>query len=158
MVNHWNIKSELDFYSRMIQYREIPPKADLLARTWLQICREIEEPEHVFIMDVLEDGSLGCEDLWIFSKNYAMRIKGFIDHEELEVFGIVRPLSFMKLKANDYDFKDFDARSRLDLTVELNQNREVTIKASQGNCPILEAIIQYLCATVITQYDDSTGK
>ena len=150
MINGWNIKNELDFYSRMIQYREISPKADLLARTWLQVCKEIEEPEHVFIMDVREDGSLGCEDLWIFSKNYAMRVKEFIENEELEVFGIVKPLNFMKLRASDYDFKDFDARSRLTLTVQLNQGCEVTINASQGNCPILEAIIRYLCATIIT--------
>ena len=106
IVNNWNIKRELDYYSTMIQCREISPKADLLARTWLQICREIEEPEHVFIMDVREDGSLGCEDLWIFSKNYAMRVKDFIENEELEVFGITKPIGFMKLKANDYDFKD----------------------------------------------------
>jgi hypothetical protein len=149
MVNNWNINNELDFYSRMIKYREIPPKADLLARTWLQVCREIDEPEHVFIMDVCEDGSLGCEDLWIFSKNYAMRIKGFMENEELEVFGVIKPISFMKLKASDYDFKDFDARSRLSLTIQLNQNCEITIKASQGNCPILEAIVRYLCGNNI---------
>jgi hypothetical protein len=147
MVNNWNIKNELDFYSRMIEYREVPTKADLLARTWLQVCREIEEPEHIFIMDVCEDGTLGCEDLWLFSKNYAMRVKGFMENEELEVFGIVKPISFMKLKASDYDFKDFDARSRLNLTVQLNQNCEMTIKASQGNCPILEAIIRFLSST-----------
>jgi len=150
IVNNWNIKRELDYYSTMIQCREISPKADLLARTWLQICREIEEPEHVFIMDVREDGSLGCEDLWIFSKNYAMRVKDFIENEELEVFGITKPIGFMKLKANDYDFKDFDARSKLALTVQINQNFEVTINASQGNCPILEAIVRYLCATTVT--------
>jgi hypothetical protein len=145
MVNNWNIKNELDFYSKMIKYREIPPKADLLARTWLQVSREIDEPEHVFIMDVCEDGSLGCEDLWIFSKNYAMRVKGFMDNEELEVFGVMKPISLMKLKASDYDFKDFDARSRLSLTIQLNQNCEMILKASQGNCPILEAIVRYLC-------------
>lgn len=150
IVNNWNIKRELDYYSTMIQCREISPKADLLARTWLQICREIEEPEHVFIMDVREDGSLGCEDLWIFSKNYAMRVKDFIENEELEVFGITKPIGFMKLKANDYDFKDFDARSKLTVTVQLNQNFEITINASQGNCPILEAIVRYLCATTVT--------
>lgn len=149
IVNNWNIKRELDYYSTMIQCREISPKADLLARTWLQICREIEEPEHVFIMDVREDGSLGCEDLWIFSKNYAMRVKDFIENEELEVFGITKPIGFMKLKANDYDFKDFDARSKLTVTVQLNQNFEITINASQGNCPILEAIVRYLCATTL---------
>jgi hypothetical protein len=145
MVNNWNIKNELDFYSKMIKYREIPPKADLLARTWLQVSREIDEPEHVFIMDVCEDGSLGCEDLWIFSKNYAMRVKGFMDNEELEVFGVMKPISLMKLKASDYDFKDFDARSRLSLTIQLNQDCEMILKASQGNCPILEAIVRYLC-------------
>ena len=150
IVNNWNIKRELDYYSTMIQCREISPKADLLARTWLQICREIEEPEHVFIMDVREDGSLGCEDLWIFSKNYAMRVKDFIENEELEVFGITKPIGFMKLKANDYDFKDFDARSKLTVTVQLNQNFEITINASQGNCPILEAIVRYLCATTVS--------
>jgi len=144
MVNNWNIKNELDFYSNMIKYREIPPKADLLARTWLQICREIEEPEHIFIMDVCEDNSLGCEDLWIFSKNYAMRVKGFMDNEELEVYGVVKPIYFMKLEASDYDFRDFDARSRLNLTIQLNQNCEMILKASQGNCPILEAIIRFL--------------
>jgi hypothetical protein len=144
MVNNWNIKNELDFYSNMIKYREIPPKADLLARTWLQICREIEEPEHLFIMDVCEDDSLGCEDLWIFSKNYAMRVKGFMENEELEVFGVVKPIYFMKLEASDYDFRDFDARSRLNLTIQLNQNCEMILKASQGNCPILEAIIRFL--------------
>jgi hypothetical protein len=146
MVNNWSIKNELDFYSQMIKYREIPPKADLLARTWLQVCREIEEPEHIFIMDVCEDGSLGCEDLWIFSKNYAMRVKGFMENEELEVFGISKPIAFMKLRANDYDFRDFDARSRLSLIVQLNQNCEMTLKASQGNCPILETIVRYLSA------------
>lgn len=150
IVNNWNIKRELDYYSTMIQCREISPKADLLARTWLQICREIEEPEHLFIMDVREDGSLGCEDLWIFSRNYAMRIKNFIENEELEVFGITKPIGFMKLKANDYDFKDFDARSKLSLTVQINQNFEVTINASQGNCPILEAIVRYLCTATQT--------
>lgn len=144
MVHNWDIKNELDFYSNMIKYREIPPKADLLARTWLQICREIEEPEHIFIMDVCEDDSLGCEDLWVFSKNYAMRVKGFMDNEELEVFGVVKPISFMKLKASDYDFRDFDARSRLNLTIKLNQTCEMSLTASQGNCPILEAIIRYL--------------
>jgi hypothetical protein len=147
MVNNWNIKNELDFYSTMIKYREVPPKADLLARTWLQVCREIEEPEHIFIMDVREDGTLGCEDLWLFSKNYAMRVKEFMENEELEIFGIVKPLSFMKLKASDYDFKDFDARSRLNLTVQFNQNCQMTIKASQGNCPILEAIIRFLSSS-----------
>ncbi len=147
MVTNWNIKSELDFYSTMIKYREVPPKADLLARTWLQVCREIEEPEHIFIMDVCEDGALGCEDLWLFSKSYAMLVKGFMENEELEVFGIVRPISFMKIKASDYDFKDFDARSRLNLTVQLNQQCVMTIKASQGNCPILEAIIRFLSST-----------
>lgn len=147
IVDNWNIKKELDFYSTMIKYREVPLKADLLARTWLQVSREIEEPEHVFIMDVCEDGSLGCEDLWMFSKNYAMRVKGFMDNEELEVFGIVKPISYMKLRASDYDFKDFDARSRLNLTVQFNQNCEVAIKASQGNCPILEAIVRYLSVT-----------
>jgi hypothetical protein len=96
-------------------------------------------------MDVCEDGSLGCEDLWIFSKNYAMRVKGFMDNEELEVFGVMKPISFMKLKASDYDFKDFDARSRLSLTIQLNQDCEMILKASQGNCPILEAIVRYLC-------------
>lgn len=150
MINNWDIKNELDFYSRMIKYREIPPKADLLARTWLQVCREIDEPEHVFIMDVCEDGSLGCEDLWIFSKNYAMRIKGFMENEELEVYGIIKPIIFMKLKASEYDFKDFDARSRLNLTIQLNKNCEITLKASQGNCPILEAIVRYLCGNNIT--------
>ncbi|MDI9558795.1 MAG: hypothetical protein A4E59_02408 [Syntrophorhabdus sp. PtaB.Bin027] len=143
----WNIKSELNYYSTMIQCREIPPKADLLARTWLQTCREIEEPEHVFIMDVREDGSLGCEDLWVFSKHYAMRVKNFIENEEVEIFGITKPISYMKLKASDYDFKDFDARSKLSLTVQINPGCEVTIKASQGNCPILETIIKYLCTT-----------
>ena len=147
MVNTWNINKELDFYSRMIKYREIPFKADLLARTWLQAAREIEEPEHLFIMDVCEDDSLGCEDLWIFSKHYAMRVKKFLENEEFEVFGIVKPLGFMKIKASDYDFKDFDARSRLTVIVHLTQNYEITLKASQGNCPILEAIIRYLCDT-----------
>lgn len=144
MVNSWNIKNELDFYSQMIKYREIPPKADLLARTWLQVCREIEDPAHLFIMDVCEDDSLGCEDLWVFSKNYAMRVKGFLENEELEVFGIVKPIALMKLKASEYDFRDFDARSRLTLTIQLNPNCEMILKASQGNCPILEAIIRYL--------------
>lgn len=147
IVDNWNIKNELDFYSTMIKYREVPLKADLLARTWLQVSREIEEPEHVFIMDVCEDDSLGWEDLWMFSKNYAMRVKGFMDNEELEVFGIVKPISYMKLSASNYDFKDFDARSRLNLTVQFNQNCEITIKASQGNCPILEAIVRYLSVT-----------
>jgi hypothetical protein len=144
LVQNWDIKNELDFYSNMIKYREVPPKADLLARTWLQISREIEEPEHIFIMDVCEDDSLGCEDLWMFSKHYAMRVKGFMDNEELEVFGIVKPITFLKLKASDYDFRDFDARSRLYLTIQLNPSCEMTLKASQGNCPILEAIIRYL--------------
>jgi len=147
MVNTWNINKELDFYSRMIKYREIPFKADLLARTWLQAAREIEEPEHLFIMDVCEDDSLGCEDLWIFSKHYAMRVKKFLENEEFEVFGIVKPLGFMKIRASDYDFKDFDARSRLTVIVHLTQNYEITLKASQGNCPILESIIRYLCDT-----------
>jgi hypothetical protein len=155
MVTNWNIKNELDFYSTMIKYREVPPKADLLARTWLQVCREIEEPEHIFIMDVCEDGALGCEDLWLFSKSYAMRVKGFMENEELEVFGIVRPISFMKIKASDYDFKDFDARSRLNLTVQLNQQYAMTIKASQGNCPILEAIIRFLSSTNSNFVDSS---
>jgi len=56
----------------------------------------------------------------------------------------------MKLKASDYDFKDFDARSKLSLTVQLNQSFEITLNASQGNCPILESIIRYLCATTGT--------
>lgn len=143
----WNIPTELDFYSRMIKYRGISPKADLLARTWLQISREIEEPEHIFIVDVREDGAFGIEDLWIFSPHYAMRIKQFMEKEEFEIFGIVKPLRFVKLSASDYDFKDFDARSRLTVTVQLNQACEVTLIASQGNCPILEAIVSYLART-----------
>jgi len=146
IVKKWDIQKELDFYSTLIQCREISPKADLLARTWLQVCREIEEPEHIFIMDVREDDSLGCEDLWIFSNHYAMRVKDFIKNEELEVFGIYKPIESMKLKAHDYDFKDFDARSKLSLTIKLNHNCELTLKASQGNCSILEEIIRYLCS------------
>lgn len=149
MHNKLDIKRELDFYSTMIKYREIPPKADLLARTWLQVCREIEEPEHIFIMDVREDESPGCEDLWIFSNNYAMKVKDFVENEELEIFGIVRPISFMKLKASDYDFKDFDARSKLTATVQLNQGSLVILKATQGNCPILEAVIRHLAVLSI---------
>jgi hypothetical protein len=146
MAAQQNIASELAYYSKMIKYREIPVHAEKLLETWLKICTKIfEEPKHVFIADVTENGDLECEDLWLFSRRYAIKIEQFIvNTNEINVYGIERPITHVLVKATDYDFKDFDARSKLSVSVKINRETQLTLLASQGNCPVLEAIVAYL--------------
>ncbi|OPY72666.1 MAG: hypothetical protein A4E62_00772 [Syntrophorhabdus sp. PtaU1.Bin002] len=146
MAGQQNITTELAYYSKMIKYREIPVHAERLLGLWLKTCTKIlQEPEHVFIADVTESGELGCEDLWLFSRRYAVKIEQFIvNTDEIEIYGIERPIVHMLVKAIDYDFKDFDARSRLSVSLTLNKETQLMLLASQGNCPVLEAIISYL--------------
>ncbi|HBA53199.1 hypothetical protein [Syntrophorhabdus aromaticivorans] len=146
MAGHHDITTEIAHYSKMIKYREIPAHAERLLGVWLKTCaRILEEPEHVFIADVTESGELGCEDLWLFSRHYAVKIEQFIiNTDEIEIYGIEKPVTHMLVKAIDYDFKDFDARSRLSVMIGINKETRLTLQASQGNCPILEAVISYL--------------
>jgi hypothetical protein len=143
-----DISAELEYYSKMIKYREIPTHAKNMIQAWLQIATKIlEAPEHVFITDVADNGELGCEDLWLFSKHYAIRIEQFVvNKDEFQVYAIEKPITHMAIKATDYDFKDFDARSRLSATLNINQEKQLVLVASQGNCPVLEGIIGYLSA------------
>ncbi|OPY78399.1 MAG: hypothetical protein A4E65_02273 [Syntrophorhabdus sp. PtaU1.Bin153] len=146
MAAQQNIESELAYYSKMIKYREIPVHAERLLGTWLTMCTKIfEEPEHVFVADVTESGELECEDLWLFSRHYAIKIEQFIvNTDEINVYGIEKPITHVLIKATDYDFKDFDARSKLSVCIKINRETQLTLLASQGNCPVLETIIGYL--------------
>lgn len=145
MHKRQDLTTELDYYSKMIQYREIPAHVEELIEGWLHVFEMIEKPDHIFISDVKENGALGCEDLWLFSKHYAMKVDQFIvNREEIEVYAIDRPITHMVIKATGYDFKDFDARSRLSVALSINSGHTLSLAASQGNCPILEAIINYV--------------
>lgn len=145
MHKRQDMASEIDYYSKMIKYREIPAHVEEWIGGWLQVFEMIETPHHIFITDVKENGALGCEDLWLFSQHYAMKVDQFtVNREELEVYAIDRPITHMIIKATGYDFKDFDARSRLSVALNINSNHNLSLAASQGNCPILEAIINYL--------------
>lgn len=148
MCKQQDMASELEYYSKMITYREIPAHAEEWIGEWVQVFAMIEKPDHIFITDVKENGALGCEDLWLFSKHYAMKVDQFIaNREEVEIYAIERPILHMVIKATDYDFKDFDARSRLSVALTINSSHQLVLVASQGNCPVLEAIISYLSAS-----------
>jgi len=101
-----------------------------------------DEITGIFVTDyITEDGSREYENLWFFSKIYAMEAKQFIVKDDFDMTPIKNRIIYWKIQKKDYDFKKATEKSRLYLEFGLDTGIAGVFKASKENCDYLKDII-----------------
>lgn len=102
-----------------------------------QMCPE--EIEEVFVSDYIkDDGTREYDSVWFFSKGYCIEAHSFITENSIDIVRIKAKRIQVELK--DYDFKKATEKSRLQVTILLEETLEGKIKAAKENCDVLRDI------------------
>jgi len=109
-----------------------------------------EEITTIFVTDYIkEDGTREYENLWFFSKKYAMEAKRFIGEDDFDMAPIQNQIHYWTIKKNDYDFKKAEEKSRLHLDISFGYDISGEFKASKENCDYLKKIfLKYVIPNV----------
>ena len=101
-----------------------------------------DEITGIFVTDyIIEDGSREYENLWFFSKKYAMEAKQFITKDDFDILPIKNRINYWTIQKWDYDFKKATEKSRLYLRFDQDTGKYGEFKASKENCDYLRDII-----------------
>ena len=103
-------------------------------------------PENIIDIFIAEyekqNGSRVYENLWFFSKNYALESKQFSANDNIDIMFIKRKLVHLEINLNAYNFKKATKQSRIRLDIQsIRHPLEMQFKASQENCDFLKTII-----------------
>lgn len=99
-----------------------------------------DEIMDIFVTDYIkEDGTREYENLWFFSDKYCMESKQFITKDEFDI-ALIKKISYVRIKKQDYDFKKAIEKSRIILHVGFEHPITGEIKASKENCDFLKVI------------------
>ena len=103
-----------------------------------QMCPE--EIEEVFVSDYIkDDGTREYLSVWFFAKGYCMEATHkSITENSIDIVRIKTKRLQVALK--DYDFKKATEKSRLQVTILLEEMLEGEIKAAKENCDVLRDI------------------
>lgn len=109
-----------------------------------------EEITTIFVTDYInEDGTREYENLWFFSKKYAMEAKEFIVEDDFDMAQIQNRINYWNIKKDNYDFKKPEEGSRLYLHIGFNPDLTADLKASKENCDYLKKIfLEYVIPNV----------
>lgn len=100
-----------------------------------------EEITTIFVTDYIKkDGTREYENLWFFSKKYAMEAKRFIGEDDFDMMQTQNRIHYWKIKKNNYDFEKPEEKSRLHLHIGLIHDLSGNFKASKENCDYLKKI------------------
>lgn len=111
-----------------------------------QICRE--EIVAIFVNDYIsEDGSRVYEDLRFLSEKNSMVAVNFITEDDFRVGLIKDNIVLLRVRKNDYDFKNANERSRINVDTTYEDGTRSEFKASKEIVTILET----LCTNTLSQ-------
>jgi len=120
---------------------------DVLIHRIDQIIKEYEHlcPDEIidiFVSDyVKEDGSREYESLWLFSGNYTMEAKEFVNKDDYDITPIKRHISYVSMEKQDFDFKNISEKSRFKIYFKMESDAIGENKGSKENCIYLTNIL-----------------
>ena len=99
-----------------------------------------EEITRIFVTEYIsEEGEKIYENLSLFSDNYCMEARDFINNDDFEM-GLLEEMTYWNIKKNDYDFKTATEASRLYIELVLSGDIYYKFKASKNNCDYLKKL------------------
>jgi hypothetical protein len=100
-----------------------------------------DEITGVFLTDYIQsDGTRIFENLWFFSKNFAMEAKQFLGNDDFDITSLHKRVDYWDIQKRDYDFKKATDKSRLNMSFGIDTGRGGSLKASKENCDYLRDI------------------
>ena len=101
-----------------------------------------EDIEDIFISDIIESGNGRIfQNLWFFSKSYAMEAKDFVSNkDDFDNMVIRQNVAYWRVVKENYDFKETTGKSRLSIHFQAKSAVTGDLQASKENCDYLKNI------------------
>jgi len=116
-------------------------RAETIFQFYRQLCPE--EIVRLFASDyIARDGTRVFGALWFLSENYVMEAKDFMTKDDFDLAPIAKPLPYLRVQKEDYDFQKATDKSRLHLICGINDKVGGELKASKENCDFLRDLIR----------------
>lgn len=143
----------------MIEFKAYLEKVDitteaLLSRIQLiyDVASEMcpERIEQIFVTDYIKkDNTRAYESIWFFSKGYCMEAKDFETDYSIDIIPI--KIYRFEIALKDYDFKKATPKSRLQLSIQFDEQLSGDLKGAKENCDVLrDIILKYLKPNLAT--------
>jgi hypothetical protein len=135
------MKEEFKKYLESIGITEtLYKRVETIYEFYRNICPD--EITDIFVTEYIkEDRTREYENLWFFSKKYAMEAKLFIEEDNFDITPIQNRIHHWRIQKQDYDFKKATEKSRIHLTFSIDLGVYAEFKASKENCDHLKDII-----------------
>ncbi len=111
-----------------------------------------ETIQDIFVTDYMSEESREYENLWLFSKNYAMEAKRFISEDNFDISPITN-IKRIEINKTKYDFIEANDSSRLNLYCDL-ESAFLQMRASKENCDYLKVIIDKYLKSRLKKIDE----
>lgn len=100
-----------------------------------------EEIGAIFVTDIVNDeGVRQYENLWFFSKTFAMESKVFISQDDFDMMPIKNKVIYWSIRKQNYDFEKAEDGSRLRVFYRSDNDVTGELRASRENCDFLRDI------------------
>jgi hypothetical protein len=134
------MKSEFNEYLKMLAVSNIVKKRSQAAYELFSTAIG-ENIDQIFISDFInQDGLMQFDTLWFFSKNYLMQAKNFLQTDSYEIMPYKSLITNITIELQNFDFKDTNEKSRLNLRIKISPSGEYYFKSSNLNCNQLKNI------------------
>ena len=118
-----------------------------------------EKIERVFITDyVTEEGSREFESLWLFSPSLLMEASNFLSQDDFDFASVDTGITRLVTRKENYDFRQADGKSRLNVEFSLGTQISGQLKASGRNCDYLRDVLKQILLPKLTNLGQSSGR
>lgn len=106
--------------------------------------------EDILITEYIkEDGGRVYESIWLFSDNYCMEAKSFLDNDDFDMVLHLNNMVYWSVKKQDFEFDTPNENSRLFIRAQTKNLVDLNLKASKNNCHYLKEIfLKYILQNV----------
>ena len=97
--------------------------------------------EDIFISDMLTPEGRTYSSVFLFSPNYALEAKQFLQQDCFDITPIKKCVYYYEIRASNYDFERATDQSVLSVTAKFDADIRLYMQASKLNCNFLKSII-----------------
>lgn len=110
-----------------------------------------EEIEQVFVTDYInKDNTRTYESIWFFSKGYCLEAHNFVTENSIDIVPLSKIYRF-EVSFKDYDFKKATPESRLQSSIQFQEQTVGDFKAAKENCDVLrDILLKYIKPNLVT--------
>ncbi len=97
----------------------------------------------IFVSEYIgEDGNHTYENLWIITDEAVMEAHQFLEGDEFDSAILVNNVKYWTIEKMEYDFENYNSKSRMLLKFTLGDDIKAEMKASRNNCDVLKSVFQ----------------